>query len=79
MAGIICYNPGLPSLWEPRRGRSHGGGSGLVFCRLDDSPICDGGFRLPSLLFKPKQPQLADGTKTDRMCHGGASGLSWER
>ncbi|SOT44970.1 hypothetical protein F01_50026 [Burkholderia cenocepacia] len=22
MTGIICYNPGLPSLWEPRRGRS---------------------------------------------------------
>jgi len=39
-----------------------------------DSPECDGGFRLPSLLFLPKQPS-ADGTKTDRLRHGGAFGL----
>jgi len=39
-----------------------------------ESPDCDGGFRLPSLLFIPKQP-LADGTKTDRVHHGGATGL----
>ncbi|CAG9239878.1 LSU ribosomal protein L14p (L23e) [Paraburkholderia tropica] len=40
---------------------------------------------MPSLLFIPKQLSgrssggAADGTKTDRMCHGGATGLSWDR
>jgi large subunit ribosomal protein L14 len=37
---------------------------------------------MPSLLFQPKQPgcaSAADGTKTDRLNHGGAGGLSWER
>jgi hypothetical protein len=52
---------------------------------LQDSPECDGRFRLPSLLFLPKQLSgrssggTADGTKTDRTRHGGVTGLSWER
>jgi len=65
------YNFGLPSLWEPHRGRSRWGKPVRAPVRTDRFTGLR--WRVSSALAACSNPSShqADGTKTDRVRHGG--------